>query len=627
MKNIVLIACCLCCQVASAQETFRLVVPGEPSTNSTAVLQGNRITISTGGTSFSYTRNPVFDSLDGKYAAYYSLKAKQYVRFPKSGTGKMFIGSTSGLSLTWRESRMVVEKSGSPGAGAGTGTATGISSSAQTSNSLSDLAQLEMKNGNRLVGYVNGAGRLNLFRGKEDQWQPVKLTQTKPLVANSPIAFLPSPKNQIPDVLIVDSQKRLSRITNGTTLVPISKTGDPRFKRRSRITVAGDQQSCFVADETGQIWEYDFVASSFRNIESRQGLVLPGTDMEVVDNQLFVVDKFGNLAGYTKNASTWSKPFLVDKGFKSGGMISSWRQSGLVSSKKAIVSVNDQGKPYVAFWQNKSWVGESIDPLALAPGAPIGISNRSGNFFVSFVDPKGRWTNYRRTGNGLVHQWVPHNVANGFATGGSVVVDSFGLNAFSLDRSGRLVAAHYRNGSWDCFLCNPALRWAPRLRQREVVPNPPIPPVEIVLQNKHKEALVVRVFDKRDRSKKYDLKLEPFASAKIKIDRDPGAVAREAITIVGPRGGGVQDTRVVNLPPEVLYDVVVFENKVTSQFFDRTKNKSNRPDSQQKSLVSVGVFPIPPGGQMKTGSTVSVFDSAKEQRNPGAAALFGPIKQ
>ena len=38
----------------------------------------------------------------------------------------------------------------------------------------------------------------------------------------------------------------------------VSKTGDPRFKRRSRITVAGDQQSCFVADETGQIWEYDF---------------------------------------------------------------------------------------------------------------------------------------------------------------------------------------------------------------------------------------------------------------------------------------------------------------------------------------------------------------------------------
>ena len=81
------------------------------------------------------------------------------------------------------------------------------------------------------------------------------------------------------------------------------------------------------------------------------------------------------------------------------------------------------------------------------------------------------------------------------------------------------------------------------------------------------------------------------------------------------------------LPPRLLYQAVVYTNRVTSVYFDRTKNKGPIPDKETKSLVSLGVFPLPPGDQLRDGDRLDVHAEAVNRRNPGAAALFGePIQ-
>jgi len=124
-----------------SQQKFELNVPSDPSLKSQATINGDRITIESGGSSFTYVRTKVLDSLDGKFHAYFSVAARQFVRFPASGSGKMFIGQKRGLTVDWRESKMIVKKSttattgnpkpsstGSTTTGSSTGTTTGTGS-------------------------------------------------------------------------------------------------------------------------------------------------------------------------------------------------------------------------------------------------------------------------------------------------------------------------------------------------------------------------------------------------------------------------------------------------------------------------------------------------------------------
>lgn len=609
-----------------SQETFDLVVDSKPELKSTATFSGNRVTITTGGSSYGYVRQPKLDSADGKYAAYYSVTARQYVRFPFSGTGKMLIGSSRGLKVTWRESQMTVRpRTMLNPAKNPLLPAKQLGQPIPTFNAPPQLAQVDYPDGTVVIAHVDHQGKLQMVRGKEDSWKPLPPNQHVRLVANAPIALVFNQVNELPAVVSVDQQGRLVEVINGRKLNVLSRQGDPVFSPGAAITVS--ERKGFLCDRQGRIWQYDPQQSAFMAIETRPNLVPAGAPLAVLDDQLFVIDRLGNLVGYTHDQKTWSKPFLVKSGFQTSGMIGGWSQAGLVSTQKALVSVQQSGQPIVFFYEKNSWIAEPVDDVSLPPGSPIGISNRNGTFWISCIDQQGNWLSLKRETSGLVNTWVTQKISRGFNGGAPILVGSRGSHAFSLDRSGQLIAAQFVKGNWNCYLCNTALRLAPRLRQREIVPNPPLPPVEIMMRNDHREMLVVRVFDRRDGLKKYDLKLAPHSVSKIKIDRDAGAVARESITLVGPRGGGIQDVRVSQLPAQSLYEVVVFEHKVTSQYFDRTKNKSSRPDSEQKALVSVGVFPIPAGEQMKSGSQVSVFSTAKSQKNPGAAARFGPIKQ
>jgi len=169
----------------------------------------------------------------------------------------------------------------------------------------------------------------------------------------------------------------------------------------------------------------------------------------------------------------------------------------------------------------------------------------------------------------------------------------------------------------------PGFAFAPQLVSRSVVPNPALTPANIELVNSHSDPVVLKIADRRSPGKPKELPIAPGESGKFRIDRDAGAVLKEVYLVPGPLGTLVEQVHQYPLPPKIYYDVVVYDNRVTSVFFDRTKNRTSKPDSVQRSLVSLGAFSLPPGELLREGDRVDAYQEAKHQDNPGAAASFG----
>lgn len=135
-QNMIAVGCFLIfASTGYSQQKFELNVPSDPSIKSTATLDGDRITIDSGGTSFTYVRTKVLDSLDGNFHAYFSVAARQFVRFPASGSGKMFIGQKRGITVDWRESKMIVKKANAATTGKPKPSSTGSATTGSTTGS------------------------------------------------------------------------------------------------------------------------------------------------------------------------------------------------------------------------------------------------------------------------------------------------------------------------------------------------------------------------------------------------------------------------------------------------------------------------------------------------------------
>jgi hypothetical protein len=178
-------------------------------------------------------------------------------------------------------------------------------------------------------------------------------------------------------------------------------------------------------------------------------------------------------------------------------------------------------------------------------------------------------------------------------------------------------------GHWRPAICCPEFAVAPRLVSRSVRSHPPLAPADIEFVNRHNEELVVRIMDRRRPGTTRELRLLPQESWSYRIERDSGGVWEEVYLVPGGPTGWVEQVQQVPLPPRILYDVLLYANRVTSVYFDRTTNKSDIPDSAQTSLVSIGMFPMPPGDMIRDGERIDAYREAKAHANPGAAAWFG----
>ncbi len=147
-----------------------------------------------------------------------------------------------------------------------------------------------------------------------------------------------------------------------------------------------------------------------------------------------------------------------------------------------------------------------------------------------------------------------------------------------------------------------------------VIPNPPLGPVEVTVENPHREDLLVGFVDlRKSPPKPKEHSLPAGKSKKFLLDRDSGATLERTYELLTPAGQVVQQVETIPVPPAHLWDVVVWEYKVTYQV-------AGQPELTRKSRRSLGVVPLPAGQGMPP--SINIYQEAIDMRNPGAASAY-----
>jgi hypothetical protein len=608
--------------VSWAAEQFVLTVPGQDALRSTAELAGGELVITDAdGRIFRYQRRPELDGRTGDYLAFYCAAARRYLRWPASGTGRMFLGERTGATLAWKESRMQIRRLGPPatvvpGDGVGGGSQPG----------MLHFAVLRRGGDSYVTAQIDQRGQLNMYASGDSGWQLLETSLAQRLTPGAPLALSDDPGNRIPTVYVVDQRGRLMKISDGrrSNAVPISNLS-PLVPNTYQASSPGSSTSglCLV-DAAGRLREVDLIGGRSTFIDDRAGQFLPGSPLAVTGGrprQVVIVDRSGNLLQYTRQPSrAWRGPTLLDRGFLPATPVSV-SDGGPTTAVAAtsLTAVDARGKVHLLRGGPGAWKSETLVGLTLPPASPVAWFSSPAGRYLSAIDGSGRWLRVIRDGG----TWRSEVIADGFIPGAPVGLYDAGALGMAVDRRGRLVAARHGRNGWICSLCDPGFPFAPTLVSRSLVPGPALPPVEIRLTNRHDEDLSVRIFDKRVAGRPQEISIPAGESRSLPVDRDAGAMFEEVYLAPGAFGEVVQQVNRYPLPPRSLYDVVVYADRVTSVYFDRTTNRSEVPDSVQRSLVSLGVFPLPPGELLRPDAQIDVYGEARYQRNPGAAAWFG----
>jgi hypothetical protein len=168
------------------------------------------------------------------------------------------------------------------------------------------------------------------------------------------------------------------------------------------------------------------------------------------------------------------------------------------------------------------------------------------------------------------------------------------------------------------FLASPTLaQVVPPVRTllgERVVPNPLLPPAEVAIQNNHTENLILGFVDLRKQPlRTREHLIAPGTTQKYLLERDAGANIERTYELITAAGNVVQQVEVVPIPPQRIWDVVVWEYKVAYQVV-------GQPQLDQKLRRSIGVIPLPAGAAMPP--ALDVFQAAVEEENPGAASAY-----
>jgi len=609
----------LCGVVTASAQQFDLTVPDNPRLNSSATLVRDVLTIADSRRQrFDYTRRPRIDSPDGRYLGFYSEAAGQYIRWPKIGSGAMYIGTSDGRSIVWKASRMRVATVGRP---------LGDPKRATVPTHVGPMHLNAVANGlgTYTIGHIDDRGLLRFYAGKPGSWRHRQAAFRQTLVPGAPVALVNDRSRDLPIVYSFNARGQLLEVVGDRSRSVTTRT-DPSFIRNTQLSAVTRRGSTYIfaIDDQGRLWELDVERGRHRMIERRGGLFEPGAALTAIPSttdQVYLVDRRGNLLQYQTDGGVWSTPRLIGTGFVSGANVTAReiRRRGANAPVVHLAGVDAFGRLRIFERQGRTWADQRVSDALLPPGTPVGLAQSNGQLRISAVGSDGRWVQWQDNGQGL---WNEQVIGSGFPIGAPIVLHPSDPQGFAIDRGSRVVAGHYLDNQWRCEICSPQFDLAPRLVDRRIKPNPPLEPATILLRNPHREDLVVRIFDARQPNRPIETKIPAGGAVEQRIDRDSGATLEEVYLIPGPLGSVGEKVFQYPLPPKKLYDVVVYADRVQSIYFDRTTNKGPVPDEVQKSLTSLGVFPILPGNQIRSGEEIDVFRAAASQGNPGAVRLY-----
>jgi hypothetical protein len=159
---------------------------------------------------------------------------------------------------------------------------------------------------------------------------------------------------------------------------------------------------------------------------------------------------------------------------------------------------------------------------------------------------------------------------------------------------------------------------------REIRPNPPLPPAEVELLNAHKNAVMVLIGDLRSGQQIKEMKIAANQSATITVERDSGATLVEVVEVMTPGGGWSRQEYVTPIPPVSLYDLSVYEEFLQSIAIDRTGKSPNVIEDINYVPKSVGLLVLPAGEALPERGQMDVFGEARTANNAGAVRRMDP---
>lgn len=624
------LVCWLVAVALFAEERFVLEVPDDASVEpSSALLVGSTLTVTdAAGGSFEYGRTPGQDSPDGRFRAYFSLAANQYLRWPATGRGAMFIGTPLGKSVQWRPSLMQVRRSGGDKAAPNFGL-----------TFRPHLDVLPTDEQTLTAARVDEAGHLHLYHGLRDRWRHADPDVPAGLLfPGAPLRLRFEAGH--PRVYTVGSEGALLELRSGEKPRKLALPEKVEFRPGSDFDLAADANSLslFIVDVDGRLWELDAVGGDHHVVFNEPGHFVPGCPIRAVGpggNVLLLIDRQGQLVSFRRDpVPGWTKPEILAEGFAPAGNLAAVDRPALKANGiYQTAAVDHAGRlRLLSGTLDPAWSDMPLTEDRFPPGSTVSLAETNpataNGVSISGVQADGAWVELYHDGAA----WRSQLIATELPLRTPVMLALPGPSAFAIDADGRLLAAtlvrrdESTRGEWEVAICPPDdFSSAPRLVQRKFIRARQIKPVQVEFANSGPEELVVRLVDARGPGLGKEIVIPPGGRQKVRADLDQGGTIEERFLMPGPGGQPFEQVVQVALPPQGFYDVVVYANRVTYQYIDRRVKKGPVPDFNERSLVSLGTFPLPPAPLLRDGTVIDVYRAAQFGFNPGAARVRDPL--
>jgi hypothetical protein len=163
-----------------------------------------------------------------------------------------------------------------------------------------------------------------------------------------------------------------------------------------------------------------------------------------------------------------------------------------------------------------------------------------------------------------------------------------------------------------------------RNRQQNIVANPPLPPAQVELMNRHSDALIILLGDRRGGGAARKIRIPSGGSQTVTLERDSGGALVENYEVVNNFGAWDRREYRTSIPPAMLYDVSVYEEFLQSIAIDRTGSSPNPIEDINYQPRSVGFFNVPPGDALPQRTQFDLYRMAESAKNAGAVRRLNP---